>query len=108
VRDLFLLDRETIFLNHGSCGACPKEVLEAQHAWQREMERNPVEFLARRSAALLREARTRLGEYVGARAEDLVFLSNATTGVTAPPVVTVEGKASPQTAPARLTARWPG
>jgi isopenicillin-N epimerase len=81
VRDLFLLDRETIFLNHGSFGACPKEVLEAQHAWQREMERNPVEFLARRSAALLREARTRLGEYVGARAEDLVFLNNATTGV---------------------------
>jgi isopenicillin-N epimerase len=81
VRELFLLDCGTIFLNHGSFGACPAAVLDAQHAWQREMERNPVEFLARRSAALLGEARVRLATYLGSRPENLVFVTNATTGV---------------------------
>lgn len=81
MRDLFLLDPEVVFLNHGSFGACPREVLQAQHAWQLEMERNPVEFLGRRSAALLSAARDRLATALGARGADLVFMPNATTGV---------------------------
>lgn len=81
LRDLFLLDPDLVFLNHGSFGACPAEVLEAQWRWQRELERNPVEFLGRRSAALLREAREALAGFVGARADDLVFVPNATTAV---------------------------
>ncbi len=81
MRELFLLDPGIVFLNHGSFGACPTEVLAAQHAWQREMERNPVEFLGRRSGALLAASRERLAAYLGARAGDLVFLANATTGV---------------------------
>lgn len=81
MRELFLLDPGTTFLNHGSFGACPREVLEAQQRLQLDMERNPVEFLARRSAALLREARAALAGYVGARPEDLVFVPNATHAV---------------------------
>jgi isopenicillin-N epimerase len=81
MRELFLLDPGIVFLNHGSFGACPAEVLAAQQAWQREMERNPVEFLARRSAALLAESRARLAEYLGAHPENLVYLANATTAV---------------------------
>ncbi|MCC6129095.1 MAG: aminotransferase class V-fold PLP-dependent enzyme [Acidobacteria bacterium] len=81
LRDEFLLDPSIVFLNHGSFGACPKDVLDAYQGWQREMEKNPVEFLGRRSAALLSSARESLAEYLGARAEDLVFVSNATTGV---------------------------
>ncbi|MBK6865283.1 MAG: aminotransferase class V-fold PLP-dependent enzyme [Ideonella sp.] len=83
MRDLFLLDPDLVFLNHGSFGACPREVLDAQHRWQIEMERNPVAFLGRRSAALLTEARAALGAEIGARGEDLVFVPNATTGVNA-------------------------
>jgi isopenicillin-N epimerase len=81
MRDLFLLDSDTVFLNHGSFGACPREVFEVWQQWQREMERNPVQFLGRRSAALLAEARAALAAYVGAAAADLVFVPNATTGV---------------------------
>jgi isopenicillin-N epimerase len=81
MRDLFLLDPDTIFLNHGSFGACPKPVFERYQRWQRELERNPVAFLGRRSGALLAEARERLASWLGARAEDLAFLPNATTGV---------------------------
>lgn len=81
MRDAFLLDPGTVFLNHGSFGACPRVVLEAQQRWQLEMERNPVLFLGRRSAALLAEARDALAGLVGARRDDLVFVPNATTGV---------------------------
>jgi len=81
MRELFLLDPGVVFLNHGSFGACPAEVLEAQQAWQREMEANPVEFLGRRSAALLAASRQRLADSLGTDAEQLVYVANATTGV---------------------------
>jgi isopenicillin-N epimerase len=81
MRDLFLLDPDLVFLNHGSFGACPREVLEAQQGWQRQMERNPVSFLGRQSAQLLTHARDALAAVVGARGTDLVFIPNSTTGV---------------------------
>ena len=83
MREHFLLDPDIVFLNHGSFGATPREVLQSQQRWQLEQERNPVEFLGRRSAALLGEARAALAGHLGARAEDLVFVANATTGVNA-------------------------
>jgi isopenicillin-N epimerase len=81
MREQFLLDPAIVFLNHGSFGACPRPVVEAWQRWQLEMERNPVEFLGRRSATLLTQARERLAGAMGASACDLVFVSNATTGV---------------------------
>lgn len=83
MREHFLLDPEVVFLNHGSFGACPRPVLDACDAWQRELERNPVAFLARRSADLLYEARVALGRFLGAAADDLVFVTNATTAANA-------------------------
>ncbi len=81
MRQAFLLDPEVVFLNHGSFGACPAEVMAELQRWQLELERNPVAFLGRRSAELLLQARTTLAAYLGAQAQDLVFLPNATTGV---------------------------
>ncbi len=81
LRDAFLLDPGLVFLNHGSFGACPREVFDDYQRWQRALERNPVEFLGRRSAALLREARAALAGHLGADADDLVFVTNATQGV---------------------------
>jgi hypothetical protein len=45
VKDSFLLDPGVVYLNHGSFGACPRPVFEAYQR-QRELERQPVEFLA--------------------------------------------------------------
>jgi len=81
VKDLFLLDPDVVFLNHGSFGACPRPVFERYQTWQQELEREPVEFIARRQGDLLAGARAALGEYVGAGADDLTFVPNATTGV---------------------------
>jgi isopenicillin-N epimerase len=81
VKSLFLLDPDLVFLNHGYFGACPAEVLEAQFAWQRAMEANPVAFLARRSAELLARSRAALAAALGADPAHLVFLPNATTAV---------------------------
>ena len=81
MREAFLLDPGLVFLNHGSFGACPREVFDDWQRWQRELERSPVEFLGRRSAALLAAARETLAAHLGARQADLVFVPNATTGV---------------------------
>lgn len=81
IRQLFLLRPDVIFLNHGSFGACPQPVFDAYQAWQRELERQPVEFLGRRFDDLMRDARTALAEYLHADAQDLVFVPNATTGL---------------------------
>jgi isopenicillin-N epimerase len=81
VKELFLLDPDVVFLNHGSFGACPRPVFESYQSWQRELEREPVQFIARRQADLLADARAALGRYVGAQADDLTFVPNATTAV---------------------------
>jgi isopenicillin-N epimerase len=81
LRREFLLDPEVAFLNHGSFGACPRPVFERYQAWQRELEREPVDFLDRRLPALLDDARGILAAYVGCSADNLAFVQNATTGV---------------------------
>ena len=81
LRPEYLLDPGIAFLNHGSFGACPRPVFERYQAWQRELEHEPVDFLARRLPELLDGAREALAGYLGCHAEDLAFVPNATTGV---------------------------
>jgi isopenicillin-N epimerase len=81
MRELFLLDPSVTFLNHGSFGACPVEVFEVYQHWQRELERQPVDFFIRRSESLLRDARETLAAYLGAPADCIAYVDNATFGV---------------------------
>src|SRR5215475_3892413 len=80
-RDEFLLAPDVVFLNHGSFGACPRPVFDAYQAWQRELERQPVEFLSRRQKELLANARAALAAYLHAGQDDVVFLPNVTTAL---------------------------
>jgi isopenicillin-N epimerase len=80
-RDDFLLDPDLVFLNHGSFGATPLPVFAEYQRLQREMERNPVQWLGRRADELLAAARGRLADFVGARPDDLVFFPNPTTAI---------------------------
>jgi isopenicillin-N epimerase len=81
LKDLFLLDHNVIFLNHGSFGATPKPVFDVFQAWQRELERQPVEFLGRRATDLMAGSRAALAEYLGTQRDHLVYVTNATVGV---------------------------
>ena len=85
MKDLFLLDPSVVFLNHGSFGACPRPVFEAYQGFQRELERQPVEFLAldRRFPKLLDGARSQLAWYVGAAPGNLTFATNASSALNA-------------------------
>jgi isopenicillin-N epimerase len=80
---LWTLDPDVAYLNHGSFGACPRAILERQWELRLEMEREPVDFLARRWSARLAAARAEVAAFLGAQAQDLAFVGNATGGVNA-------------------------
>ena len=80
---LWPLDPTVAFLNHGSYGACPTEILAYQHALRSELEAEPVRFLGRELEGRLDAARAALGAFVGADPDDLAFTGNATSGVNA-------------------------
>jgi isopenicillin-N epimerase len=88
------LDPAVIYLNHGTVGAVPRRVLEAQQKLRDAMERQPSQFVLRElteyafasphlDVPRMRTAARAVAEFLGARGEDLVFVDNATTGVNA-------------------------
>ena len=83
MRELFLLDPEVCFLNHGSFGACPRPVFERYQAWQAQLERQPVAFLdpERGYGQWMGETRQALAAVLGAEADDIVGCMNATAGL---------------------------
>ena len=81
--ELWPLERGVTFLNHGSFGACPREVLRHQAALREALEAEPVRFLSRELDERLDVARRALAAFVGADPDDLAFVTNATSGVNA-------------------------
>lgn len=90
---LWPLDPAATYLNHGTVGVAPRQVLEAQQRWRERIERHPSRFLLRElwsftgsptdGPTLMRRAAADVAAFVGARADDLVFVDNTTTGVNA-------------------------
>jgi len=83
LRRFWKLAPGTTFLNHGSFGACPTPILELQNELRRQMEAEPVQFLWRRYEERLEPSREIVGAFLGARARDVVFVTNATNAVNA-------------------------
>jgi isopenicillin-N epimerase len=88
------LDPAVTYLNHGTVGAPPKRVLDAQQELRDEIEKQPSRFLLRElvSAGVarvpperprLRIAADAVAEFLGVSGKDLVFVDNATSGVNA-------------------------
>ena len=76
----FRLREDIVFLNHGSYGACPKEFIEEQRRWIDLLEEQPVLYF-RELNGRMRKAREALAGYVGAKPENLVYVTNATYAV---------------------------
>ena len=74
-------DPSRVFLNHGSFGACPDFVIKEQRMWQNLMEKEPVQFFEELMPDLLLKSRLALAEFLSCDANDLAFVSNATSGV---------------------------
>ena len=94
MREHWALDPDILYLNHGTVGATPRRVLEAQRRIRDEIERQPAQFLLRELSQVtvgrsplpkprLRMAADAVAPFLGARGDDLVFVDNATTGVNA-------------------------
>lgn len=93
MRAHWAFDPDVTYLNHGTVGVVPTRVLAAQQAIRDEIERQPSAFLLREVSGLVgmpREAPTRMRQaaaevarFIGARAPDVVFVDNATTGANA-------------------------
>lgn len=74
-------DPSVCFLNHGSFGACPTRVLQAQTRLRNRMEAESIRFFVEDSWGLIDRARNALGTFVGASPADIVPVPNATIGV---------------------------
>ncbi|MEQ8769293.1 MAG: aminotransferase class V-fold PLP-dependent enzyme [Phycisphaerales bacterium] len=70
-------------LNHGSFGACPPAVLDAQRGYLDLMERDTVTFFEQLASPMLDRSRAAIAPLLGCDAADLVFVPNATQGVQA-------------------------
>ena len=74
-------DPGVTYLTHGTYGACPRPVLEAQRALVAALEANPLKFLTREFESRLDAARSEVAAFLNADPEGLVVVPNATTGV---------------------------
>ena len=83
IRSQFALDPKLTFLNHGSFGALPLVVRQAQEAWRLRIESNPIEWIGRRNIETLAGVKKPLARFVGCQPNDLGFVTNATEGVNA-------------------------
>ena len=77
------INQDRIFLNHGSFGACPRQVLQRQSEYREQLEREPVQFFTRRMQPVIDESRKSLANLIGADPIDVAFVPNATSGVNA-------------------------
>tara|TARA_B100000900_G_scaffold379596_1_gene364617 strand:+ start:3878 stop:5077 length:1200 start_codon:yes stop_codon:yes gene_type:complete len=78
---LWRLQKDRVFLNHGSFGATPTEIREEQRTWQDLMENEPVRFFEDLMPGILQTTREKLASFLSCDADDLALVENATSGV---------------------------
>ncbi|MDH5506183.1 MAG: aminotransferase class V-fold PLP-dependent enzyme [Anaerolineae bacterium] len=77
----FMLDPNIVFLNHGSFGATPIPVFNTYQDWQRQLEFQPVKFMARLAPTLLAQAREGLAAYLTCAPDEVVNFTNPTAAI---------------------------
>ena len=74
------IDPNITFLNHASFGGAPRIVIESLKRWNEIAERQPLQFFLDEYFGLLRERANLLADFLHTKAENIVFIENATTG----------------------------
>ncbi len=69
------------YLNHGSFGPSPRCVRESRQGWTERLEQQPMDFFLRQMESELDHAAAKLGEFIGADGNDLLFCDNATVAM---------------------------
>jgi hypothetical protein len=78
-----MLKHDSYFLNHGSFGAMPRVVFDAQTEWRKRIEAEPIEMIGRRMNDLIDAAKIPVGKQFAMNPADFGFVANATEGVNA-------------------------
>src|SRR5690606_1553010 len=78
--DLWSLDPEVLYLNHGSYGAVPRRTQQVAARLRAETEANPMAWF-RRLPERLAASRRALGDYLGAEPDGFALVPNASAGV---------------------------
>lgn len=89
--EAFGLDPSVVHLNHGSFGAVPTVVSQAQRRVRDRIEANPLRFHRVELPRLKAEARQVAGEFLGVGADDVALVRNVTHG-TATVLATLAGR----------------
>jgi isopenicillin-N epimerase len=81
MRDAFLLDPSVVHLNHGSFGAVPRVVADAQQRVRDRAEANPMRFFRVESPGLRAHAREVAAAFLGVGADEHAMVRNVTEAI---------------------------
>jgi isopenicillin-N epimerase len=81
MKELFLLNPDVIYLNHGAFGATPRAVFKVYQKWQRELERQPTHFFSTILPEKLAQVEQILSRYLNADENSIILLPNVTFAV---------------------------
>ena len=75
------LHEERIFLNHGSFGLAPRELIQSRFQLLEKIEQDPVDFLVNQLPRKMTRSRDLLAAIVGAHSDQLTFVPSTTYGL---------------------------
>ena len=80
-KNLFYLNKNLIYLNHGSFGATPRIILDKFFKLTLRMENNLMKFFIDDYPNLIKQARESISKILNSPTNNLAFIENATTGI---------------------------
>tara|TARA_B110000014_G_scaffold216456_1_gene170573 strand:+ start:1847 stop:3025 length:1179 start_codon:yes stop_codon:yes gene_type:complete len=82
-KDWFMIDPESVYLTHGTFGACLKVAFDSKMKWQHKIESDPFDFLNNHAINDLEYSRKILGSYLNCDHDDVVYFPNPSTALNA-------------------------
>ena len=76
-----MLNPEITFLNHGSFGACPFPIFSAYQNFQKELEKEPIQFFTKLGPAYQKKSKEAFAKYFSCSTDDFFFTANRTTAI---------------------------